>query len=227
MPHICKFPNKTCSLEAERFVSLGKDGPKDPKGEAKIKRDDEDGIFFHGMDLYGCCEAHQFLKHTRVPDLYQISKAHPFADGSDARWLPYAAVGGYSAGRKPFSRYVAKHGKMLKYAFLLDPSYGDNIKYGEDIFAPWLSGGADRRLLVLYGNVSAAPSPKAPKGAPPLIEEWLGGLRGLDEKIRKKRIVVFRTKEDHLDMRKHICAMEDPAYKPKGGVLDEDFAKSF
>jgi flavodoxin len=114
-------------------------------------------------------------------------------------------------------RYVKNHGDTLKYAFVLDPSWLDKDDYGKDILTPWITGGNDRRLLVIYGPASDGK----------IIEEWIGALRTLDEDVRKKRIVVFRTGEQHYEMVKHIPAMEDPSYKPKGGKTDKDFGESF
>lgn len=214
MPNLCKYPLRTCSIEADRF---GAEGPGNATAEVKTARG-EDGIFFHGLQLHGCCEGHQFLRHTRVPDLYQIAGkgGSAFGGGSDGRWPAYAAVGGYSAGRQPMIRYVQKHADTVKYAFILDPSWRDNRDYGATILKPWITGGDGRRLLAIYGAASAG-----------LIEEWLGALRGLKDDVRKQRIVVWRTGEGHFDMKKHIRAMEDPAYHPPGGVLDKDFAASF
>jgi Hemopexin len=209
----CKTPGTVCSIEADRF---GKDGPKDPSTETKTAKG-EDGIFFHGLKLGGCCDAHRLLKHTRIPDLIAIGGGNAFGPALDNRWLQYAGVGGYSAGRKPMIRYVQNYGDDLKYAFVLDPSWLDKTDYGATILKPWITGGDKRRLLVIYGVASAGP----------VIEEWIGALRGLDEDVRKKRIVVWETKEQHGAMVKHIPAMEKPSYKPEGGKLDKDFGEAF
>lgn len=215
MPNLCKYPLRTCSIEADRF---GAQGPGDATAEIRTARG-EDGIFFHGLSLHGCCEGHQFLRHTRVPDLYQIEGPAPrtFSGANDGRWQPYAAVGGYSAGRLPMIRYLQRHHDTVKFAFVLDPSWDDKKDYGATIIKPWITGGDDRRLLVIYGNASAGV----------IIDHWIAALRGLKEDIRKRRIVVWRTGEGHYDMKKYIRAMEEPSYRPPSGAWDRDFAESF
>lgn len=214
MSNLCKSPLRTCSIEAARF---GAEGPGHPTAEVRTDRG-EDGIFFHGMELHGCCEGHQLLRHTRVPDLYQLGGrgGGAFGGAIDGRWRPYAAVGGYSAGRHPMIRYVQRHHDTVKYVFILDPSWRDKRDYGATILKPWITGGDDRRILAVYGTASTG-----------LIEEWLGALRGLKEEIRRRRIVVWRTGEGHFEMKKHIRAMEDPSYRPPGGKWDRDFGESF
>jgi hypothetical protein len=207
---ICKTPGVACSIEAARF---GKD-QADPKSEKKYAKD-EDGIFFHGLNLGGCCDAHKVLKHTRIPD---GSATGGFGKDNDKRWLKYPSVGGYSAGRVPMVRYVDNNGDTLKYAFVLDPSYSDKKNWGNDVLKDWISADDDdRKLLVIYGSASTGK----------IIEEWIGALRKLKEDIRKSRIVVWKTKELHYEMVKHIPAMEDYTYVPKGGVADKDFGDVF
>jgi hypothetical protein len=210
---ICKTPGKVCSIEADRF---GKEDPKDPSTEAKTKKKEEDGIFFHGLGLGGCCEGHQ-LKHTRVPDLIALAGRGAWDEPLDARWLQYANVGGYSMGRLPMVRYVKKKGAKVDYAFLVDPSLPDRTDWGATVFQPWIKGNKDRKLLVIYGKMSEGK----------IIEGWVGALRKLDEKIRKSQIVVWSTGEAHIVCKRHIPAMEDPSYKPDIGKLDPDFGEKF
>lgn len=114
------------------------------------------------------------------------------------------------------ARYLAKHKDTVKYAFLLDPSYRDNRDYGASIRS-WIVGAPDRRLLAIFGTASTTP----------IVDEWIGALRGSSEEIRKHQIVVWHTREGHFDMKKHIRAMENPSYRPPGGTWDKDFAEPF
>jgi len=112
-------------------------------------------LFFHGMYGYGRELAATDLCLPRIGD-----------DASTGFWSDVAhvkapaskVVGGYSAGRIPLLRRLAKGEAKETVAVMLDPSYSDGPRFagktGPSIVSAWLEASDDRRFVLVYSPTS-------------------------------------------------------------------------
>ncbi|MDB4938171.1 MAG: hypothetical protein JWP87_5143 [Labilithrix sp.] len=111
-------------------------------------------LFFHGMSGYG-------------RELARTGLCVPELTGNTGFWSEVAFIkapastvaGGYSAGRIPLIRRLAKGEGLEQTAVLLDPSYADGPRFegrtGPDIVDAWLAEDAARRFVLVYLPSSA------------------------------------------------------------------------
>lgn len=113
-------------------------------------------LFFHGMSGYGRELAQPGLC---VPSLANAGANGFWSDVAFTRAPAAAIVGGYSAGRIPLVRRLAKDSGSAQTAVMLDPSYADGPRFdgrtGPDIVEAWLDHDAARRFVLVYLPSSA------------------------------------------------------------------------
>lgn len=109
-------------------------------------------LFFHGLEGYG--------REIRTTGLCAPSIAQFWGDVAFAKAPAAKVVGGYSAGRVPLLRRLAKAtsgGEEV--AVMLDGSWADGRRYqgktGPEIVDAWLDGDAARRFVLVYLEPSA------------------------------------------------------------------------
>ncbi|MBX3191978.1 MAG: hypothetical protein KF819_33615 [Labilithrix sp.] len=118
-------------------------------------KETDEGLFFHGMHAYG--------RSLRTDGLCVPSLTNG-EFSSDVAFVSAPAskvVGGYSAGRIPLLRRLARAGAdspELR-AVLLDGSWADGPRFqgrtGPDIVASWLEADERRRFVLVYAPASA------------------------------------------------------------------------
>lgn len=113
-------------------------------------------LFFHGLSGYGRELAQSGLCVPKIAN-----------SGEGGFWSDYAftpapsskVVGGYSAGRIPLLRRLAKGEGPETTAVMLDPSYADGPRFegrtGPSIVDAWLAKSAERRFVLVYLPSSA------------------------------------------------------------------------
>jgi hypothetical protein len=115
----------------------------------------DSALFFHGLSGYG--------RELATSGLCVPSVGNSGANGfwSDVAFIPAPAatiVGGYSAGRLPLVRRLAKGEGSEQTAVMLDPSYSDGPRFegrtGPAIVDEWLDRDAARRFVLVYSPSS-------------------------------------------------------------------------
>ena len=113
-------------------------------------------LFFHGLSGYGRELAQPGLC---VPAVDNGGASGFWSDVAYTRAAGAAVVGGYSAGRIPLVRRLAKGEGLEPTAVMLDPSYADGARFdgrtGPDIVDEWLDDDAARRFVLVYLPSSA------------------------------------------------------------------------
>lgn len=112
-------------------------------------------LFFHGMHGYG----RELAKPGLCAPKLTNSGAGSFWSDLAFTAAPAAKVaGGYSAGRIPLIRRLAKGEGAEHTAVMLDPSYSDGPRFegrtGPAIVDAWLDGDSARRFVLVYSPAS-------------------------------------------------------------------------
>lgn len=155
-------------------------------------------LFFHGMYGYGRELAVTDLCLPRIGD-----------DASSGFWSEVAhvkapaskVVGGYSAGRIPLLRRLAKGEAKETVAVMLDPSYSDGPRFagktGPSIVSAWLEADEGRRFVLVYSPTSTGWSEYAELARGPLAT----------------RVKVCKVKGAHVDLPRLVGSelLLDPA----------------
>ena len=146
-----------CAAETAADDADNDDGTDPSAGGAVTARPcvaTDTSLFFHGLSGYG-------------RELAQSGLCVPSLGGENGFWsdIAYAPapaskiVGGYSAGRIPLVRRLAKGEGPEQTAIMLDPSYADGPRFegrtGPDIVDAWLEGDPARRFILVYLPSSA------------------------------------------------------------------------
>jgi len=137
------------------------DGNVDPGDEIGGETDDVSGtacnpadeaLFFHGLSGYGRELTTSKLCVPRIAD-NGFFGAVAFARADGAR-----IVGGYSAGRLPLVRRLARGEGRETTAVMLDPSYSDGARFegktGPSVVGKWLEADEQRRFVLVYSPSS-------------------------------------------------------------------------
>ena len=116
----------------------------------------DSSLFFHGLSGYG--------REIARPGLClpSLSNSGDNSFWSDVAYLSAPAatvVGGYSAGRIPLLRRLAKGDGLEETAVMLDPSWADGPRFdgrtGPAIVDSWLGHDAARKFVLVYLPASA------------------------------------------------------------------------